>query len=370
MSGEATRSRSEEQLLKRSFLTRFQDSVLSVGPLTKDLEVPESQTGAPHAPVRPGELTEQPEELARRGYRVTGEIGRGGMGVIYKATQDALDRVVAIKVLTRFSSHQLAGIVARFQREAKVLAQLSHPHILPIFDFFADEGTAYLVMPLCPGGTLAERIRDASEWEDISTFVVPSRTGGSGSQTADKDAATEPLTPCEVMKIGLSIARALEHAHDRGILHRDVKPSNILFDSSMVAQLCDFGLAAWEDGDDATLTRSGDLFGTPAYMSPEQLTADGGELTGATDVWSLGCSLYEGIMRRRPFGAATREALYRRILMAEPDLRMRRQGADVPKGLEKLLKLMLEKHPRRRPTAREVADKLEVLISKHCPRGE
>ena len=170
-------------------------------------------------------------------YRVIEQIGKGGMATVFKAYQPGLDRYVAVKVLPAYYAHE-EGFSARFEREAKAIARLDHPHILPVYDFGQSDGLSYIVMKYVAAGTLKDRLG-------------------------------QPLAPAQALDILKQIAAALDHAHEQGILHRDVKPGNILIDEKGWVYLSDFGLAKMVEGS-VQLTGSGVGVGTPAYMSPEQ----------------------------------------------------------------------------------------------------
>ncbi|MCC6191036.1 MAG: serine/threonine protein kinase, partial [Anaerolineales bacterium] len=192
-------------------------------------------------------------------YRIVAQVGKGGMAVVYKAYQASMDRYVAVKVLPRdmAADPQFTG---RFENEARVVARLQHPHILPVFDYGQSEGYTYFVMPLIETGTLAQMLRG------------------------------KPLPVDELCTYVMEIGEALEYAHARGLLHRDIKPSNVLIDESGHCLLTDFGIAKLVDRV-SNLTATGTLIGTPAYMSPEQ--GRGQELDRRSDIYSLGIILYE-----------------------------------------------------------------------------
>lgn len=208
-------------------------------------------------------------------YRILGPLGEGGMAAVYKAYQASMDREVAIKVLPRQYAAQ-PGFLERFQREAKVIASLEHPHIIPVHDFGESEGYTYLVMRYLTGGTLAQRL-------------------GHG-----------PLAPAEATRLISQIASALDYAHERNVIHRDIKPTNVLLDSQGNVLLTDFGIAKMLE-QTTQLTASGAFLGTPKYASPEQ--GQGQELSGRSDAYSLGVILYEMATGRLPFEAETPLAL-------------------------------------------------------------
>ncbi len=275
-------------------------------------------------------------------FHVIREIGRGGMGVVYEAEQVSLGRRVALKVLLS-SGGDNAKQLARFQIEAQVAAALHHPHIVPIFAVGCDQGVHYYAMQLiegrCLAALLAERRRDARD--GLSQAIV--RTDGDW-------AARQRVR--ESAELAIQAAEALEHAHGLGVLHRDVKPANLLVDSSGHLWVTDFGLARLHGSGD--LTASGDLLGTARYMSPEQ--AGGGRILDArTDVYSLGATLYEMLTGRPAFDGTDRQALYRQISDDEP-VAPRKLDPAIPRDLETIVCKAMAKEPDQRyATARELA---------------
>lgn len=251
-------------------------------------------------------------------YKIVEEVGRGGMAVIYKAYQENLDRFVAVKVLPlRYSR---PDFIERFNREARAAARLSHPNILPIYDFGHEEGISYIVMKYVPTGTL-------------------------------KDRMSGPMEPQEAARFVGQIAAALDHAHERGVLHRDVKPSNALLDEGDWILLADFGLAKLAD--DAQLTASGTGVGTPAYMSPEQ--GQGTEVDARTDVYSLGAVLYEMVTGDVPFKADTPMAVALKHI-TEPLPPPRKFRPDLSPEVEKVIvKAMAKERAARYQSAGEMA---------------
>ena len=263
-------------------------------------------------------------------YEILGELGRGGMGVVYRARQVSLNRPVALKMVK-------TGLLAsddelrRFQNEAETVALLDHPGVVPIYEVGAHDGQRYISMRLVEGGSLVSLL---------------------GRYRGD---------PWAVARLTAEAAEAVAHAHARGILHRDLKPANILVDAEGRPHVTDFGLAKRVEAD-AELTASGAILGTPAYMSPEQATGRRGAITTATDVYGLGSVLYALLTGRAPFGgdsvAETLDAV--RNALPEPP---RRLVAAVPRDLETICLKCLEKDPRRRyPTAQALADDLRRWI--------
>jgi len=206
-------------------------------------------------------------------YEIGDELGQGGFGSVVSGQHRQLDRQVAIKQLPESLAADPA-VRRRFTEEARVLASLDHPHVVPVFDFVERDGICLLVMELLPGGTLRSRVTAA---------------GG--------------FTAAHAVAVSLACASGLGAAHRRGILHRDVKPENMLFAASGVLKVTDFGLAKVVGGPSASLTRltrAGDVLGTPAYIAPEQVLR-GGQLSPATDVYGVATMLYELLAGVLPF---------------------------------------------------------------------
>ncbi|MBM3846860.1 MAG: hypothetical protein FJ405_11330 [Verrucomicrobia bacterium] len=237
-------------------------------------------------------------------YEIVEEIGRGGMGIVFKARDLRLGRMVALKLILtgRLASD---AEVKRFRVEAEATAQLEHPNIVPIYELGTHEGQPFFAMKLVEGGTLSERISHAGC----------------------------PLPPREAVQITIGIARAVDHAHQRGILHRDLKPGNVLIDAADGGPMVvDFGLER-RMSDTLRLTATGSAMGSPHYMAPEQASGTSTEATTAADIYSLGAVLYEMLTGRPPYTGATPLEILRKACDEEPDPPSRARGL-LPGGMD------------------------------------
>ncbi|OJW22005.1 MAG: hypothetical protein BGO49_14575 [Planctomycetales bacterium 71-10] len=271
-------------------------------------------------------------------FRLVRELGRGGMGVVYEAEDAALGRRVAVKVLPPAAAIDALRL-RRFQLEARALASLSHAHIVPIYSVGCDRGVPYFAMRLVEGRSLAEVVRERRD------------APGPGGLPVHVEAAA----------LVLPVAEALAHAHGLGILHRDVKPANLLVDADGHPWITDFGMARLQGESD--LTRTGDLIGTLRYMAPEQALGRGEGVDGRSDVYALGATLYELLTLRPAFDDDDRQALLRRILSEGPS-RPRSIDATIPADLETLvLKAMAREPADRYASASELADDLRRFLA-------
>ena len=270
------------------------------------------------------------EDLSGRSfgvYRIVEPLGRGGMASVYKAYQPAVDRHVALKVLPSHLA-QDPEFLARFEQEAKVLAKLQHPHILPVHDFGESDGFTYIVMPFIKTGTLAAVL-----------------TG-------------QPLGFDQIKRVITQVGDALDCAHAQGLVHRDVKPSNILLDERGNCLLADFGIAKILEGAD-TLTATGSLIGTPQYMSPEQ--GMGKPIDGRSDIYSLGVVLYEMATGQVPFEAETPLAVVVKHIR-DPLPVPSRVNPDIPEPLQRMIFRAMHKEPSERfPTASAMVEAMSTM---------
>jgi eukaryotic-like serine/threonine-protein kinase len=264
-------------------------------------------------------------------YELLAELGRGGMGVVYKARQISLGRTVALKMILRGALASDAD-VARFQSEAEMAARLEHPNIVPLYEVGQFDGQPYFSMKWIAGTTLAKRLADG------------------------------PLPPREAAEILAPICRAVHFAHTQGVLHRDLKPSNILIDEANRPHVTDFGLAK-RLADDGTLTHSGAVVGTPSYMAPEQAGGQRGEIGPASDIYSLGAILYQMLTGRPPFQAASPVDTVLMVLEQEP-LPPRVVNAKADRDLEMIsLKAIQKPIGLRYASAAAMADDLESYLA-------
>jgi serine/threonine protein kinase/Flp pilus assembly protein TadD len=287
-------------------------------------------------------------------FRILGEVGRGGMGVVYEAEQIALRRRVALKVLP-FAATLDARQLQRFKNEAQAAAQLHHPNIVPVYGVGCERGVHYYAMQFIDGRSLAELIEGLRRG--------PGRPAPAAE--TDRPAATarpvrDPAYFRTAADLAAQAAGALEHAHGLGVVHRDVKPANLLVDAAGRLWVTDFGLARVQT--DARLTLTGDLVGTLRYMSPEQALAQPAGVDHRADVYSLGATLYEMLTLEPAFAGPDRQGLLRQIAFDDPRP-PRRVNPAVPAELETVvLKAMAKAPAERYATAQEFADDLRRFL--------
>ncbi len=267
-------------------------------------------------------------------YQILEEVGKGGMAVVYRAYQPSIDREVAIKVITQGMAHNPESI-QRFQREARLIARLEHPHILPVYDFDGGHEPPYIVMRYLDSGTL----------DDIL--------------------GQEPLPPADVLFLLRQIGSALDYAHRQGIIHRDIKPSNIMVDREGNAFVTDFGLGRMVGGSEQQqLTASGAIMGTPNYMSPEQ--AQGlSNIDHRTDIYALGVILFQMLSRTLPFQAESPVGVIMKHL-TEPTPSILTYRPDLPPQMDNVIKRALAKAPAERyPSVAALVEALTAVMGQN-----
>ncbi len=294
--------------------------LLAVGDVVQGLASgPDARTQSHPVTPPPGALAVSAPSCVGE-FELQEEIGRGGMGVVYKAWDRKLGRDVAVKMILR-GAHATSSDLARFQTEAGAAAGLSHPNIVPVYQVGEHDGQPYFVMKLVAGRTLASLVKNG------------------------------PLLPRRAAGYLLAIAHAVGHAHGRGVLHRDLKPSNILIDSDEQPLVTDFGLAKRVEGGES-LTGTGAVLGTPSYMAPEQVEGTA-KIHAAADIYSLGAILYEMLTGRPPFLASSPLETMLLVRSEEP-VRPSALNPNIDADLELICRKCLEKRPEHRYAA--VAD--------------
>ncbi|NNF03538.1 MAG: serine/threonine protein kinase, partial [Rhodothermales bacterium] len=270
------------------------------------------------------------------GYRITGVLGRGGMGVVYKAEDTALSRDVALKVILANLTRD-DQFIRRFQTEARTLAQVDSPYIVRVHALRETDAGWFIVMEYVEGGTVANLLEESEQGMDVD----------------------------DALPIIRQMFQAFDHAHGAGIIHRDIKPENVMLTKSRQVKIADFGLAKQSSPDTlATVTQG--MMGTLYYMSPEQVRGLG-EVDHRSDLWALGVVMYEMLTGRRPFKATYEAAVLYSILNEEPDPITAVDG-DIPEDLQTIIFRLLEKDQDARfQNAGEVLEALDGLGG--APRG-
>ncbi len=268
-------------------------------------------------------------------YQIKEELGKGSMGVVYRAHDPQIDRLVALKVL-RHDRVTSEAFVQRFLKEAKAIGRLSHPNIVTVYDVGRDHGTIYIAMEFLEGPPLNEVIQE------------------------------KRLTLGEIVDLGVQMAEALDYAHQKGIVHRDIKPTNIIVTPDGQAKITDFGIARIEDPSAIQQTQAGEILGTPVYMSPEQVM--GRPVDGRSDLYSLGVILYELSTQKRPFRGDSIAAIFRAITQdtpAEPAI----TDSSISRELSGLVMKSLNKRPDERlQTGKAMAEALKACLVEREPR--
>ena len=298
---------------------------MEAGPLTESAEQTQALAAAKTAAQGDGG---EPVVLGGR-YQLTERIASGGMAAVWCAYDDVLARSVAVKLL---HDHLAAdeAFRERFRREAIAAAKLTHPHVVSLYDTGSDGDRVYLVMEYVDGATLREVIADLGT-----------------------------LEPGHAAAVGEKVARALDYAHERGLVHRDVKPANILLGDDGSVKVADFGIAKAEEND-GDLTKTGVVLGTAAYVAPEQITGDA-QVDGRADQYALGCMLYEALTGRQPFKGETAVATAAQRLESNP-VPLRSLRSDLPRGLDSVIMRAMARDPQDRfVSTGALADALAVF---------
>ena len=307
---------------------QFGEDADQLWPMTSTLDAAKLADDAKYSPG--------PLESSFGDYELLAEIARGGMGVVYRARQVSLNRTVALKMIL---AGQLASEtdVQRFRAEAEAAANLDHPGIVPIYEVGAHHDQHFFSMAFVDGQSLAERIHDG------------------------------PLPADEAASIVHQIAIAVDHAHQQGVIHRDLKSANVVLDETGKPRITDFGLA--KRGDGSELTATGQILGTPSYMPPEQAAGKLDQVAETADIYSIGAVLYATLTGRPPFQAANPLVTLSQVLEEEP-VPPRLLNPAVPKDLETICLKCLEKEPHRRyPSATELADDLQRYLNEEPVLG-
>jgi serine/threonine protein kinase/uncharacterized protein HemY len=365
---------------RQQFLARHPDIAAALAESLDGLEFIHKAASDLHRsvleePVSPSaELTGLPASANLGDFRLLREIGRGGMGVVYEAEQLSLDRRVALKVLP-FAATLDPKQLQRFKNEAQAAAGLHHSNIVPVYAVGCERGVHYYAMQFIDGQTLTRLIAERRQLAGLEASRVEGRSGvwlqgPDEAPTTEKSraratrsterSASDPAWLRTVAALGVQAALALEHAHQLGVVHRDVKPANLLVDVGGRLWVTDFGLAHVQS--QAGLTMTGDLVGTLRYMSPEQALARPVIVDQRTDVYSLGATLYELLTLEPAFPGRDRQELLRRIATEDPRP-PRRLDAAIPPDLETIVLKAMSKEPEARyATAQDLADDLRRFL--------
>jgi serine/threonine protein kinase len=381
---------------RQAFLARHAEIADALAECLEGIEALHHSSSSSHPPLCGGfALGEWQPGMPLGDYRIVREIGRGGMGVVYEAEQLSLGRRIALKVLP-FALTLDPRQLQRFKNEARAAAQLHHQHIVPVYAVGSERGVHFYAMQYIEGQSLAEVIHDLRrarkplalrpDPREMVTHPAPSsgprpnihtvpETGPYLPNTEKRagEIATKPIGSLAtsfsadsngfyrtVARLGIQAAEALEHAHEYGVIHRDIKPGNLMVDGHGHLWVTDFGLAQFQS--DPGLTQSGDLLGTLRYMSPEQANGQRVAIDHRTDIYSLGATLYELLTQHRPFEGNDRHTLLHQILNDEPRPPRALQKS-IPVELETIVLKALAKTPAERyATAKELADDLSRFL--------
>lgn len=298
-------------------------------------------------------------------YRILGEVGRGGMGIVYEAIQESLGRRVALKILPKHSLLDKKKL-ERFEREAQAAARLHHTNIVPVFGVGEADGLPYYFMQFIAGKSWQEMV---TAWKgmmftegsvdpvDSNASTVIQTPKASTPSRPKKFTVTTASHATQVARMGMQAALALDYAHEQGTLHRDIKPSNFMLDEHGTVWVTDFGLAKLSGRE--SLTSTGDLIGTLNYMSPESFQ---GENDARSDIYSLGLTLYELATLQTAFNETDPARLIKQVSEREP-ARPSQVTPDIPHDLETIILKAIARNPKQRyQTARELADDLQRFL--------
>lgn len=289
---------------------------------------------APTTPLETrSEASPSSQEFVRTigAYEIIGVLGQGGMGVVYKARQVRLNRIVALKTIRRIANAD-SDLASRFRIEAEATARLTHENIVPVIDFFEEGGSYFLVLGFVDGVDLESKLKAG------------------------------PMNCREAARVVLQIAQAIEFAHQHGVIHRDLKPANVLIDSAGICRVSDFGLAKLTAASD-NLTVTGDILGTPVYMSPEQASGNSEKTTIAVDVYSLGAILYRCVSGRPPFSGTSAMEVLSKVRSDEAKVPSLYAG-QVDQDIDTICLKCLEKDPTQRyRSANELAQELSRYLN-------
>ncbi len=351
---------------RAAFLARYPDMAAELAECLSGLEFVHAVAPALSGAAAEGAAAAERDAGIRQGttlgdFRILREVGRGGMGIVYEAEQVSLSRRVALKVLP-FAATMDPRHLQRFHNEARAAASLHHSNIVPVHGVGCERGVHYFSMQFIDGRTLAEMIAQQRGTVTANLPTVDEHEAAASTTLPPAAQATSSVPPDKayfrrVAEWGIQAAEALDYAHTLGVVHRDVKPANLIVDTTGRLWITDFGLAQVQS--DARLTLTGDLVGTLRYMSPEQALANRGVVIDhRTDVYSLGATLYELLALQPAFGGSDRQELLRQVAFEEPS-RLRRINKAIPAELETIVLKAMEKRPQDRyATAQELADDL------------
>lgn len=272
-----------------------------------------------------------PHGLDVEGYEIIGELGHGGMGVVYKARQSQANRIVALKMILS-SRHAGGEARKRFHIEAEAVARLQHPNIVQLYEVGEHDGYPFFSLEYCEGGTLASHLK------------------------------SEPISTERAARLVETLARAMHYAHERGVVHRDLKPANVLLGEAGIPKIADFGLAKRLDSDQ-DYTRTGEIMGTPDFMAPEQASGHTREIGPCTDIYALGAILYDMLTGRPPFQApSVLEAL--ELVRTQEPVPPSRLRLKLSRDLETICLKALQKEPRKRyASALDMAEDLKSFLA-------